>query len=90
MDDSKIDAYLALELDGAQGDTVFDVFVEGSPQDAKLKEPRRLQLGLPESASSRNLFTASLSARQISELSDEPWVISIQGSPRARPLARAL
>ena len=90
MDYGKIDAALAAALEDAQDTDRRDltVFVRTthSPTGDEAAVLRRL--GVTGDVDGRQVFSATLSANTVDELSEQPWVQSIQLSNRLRPLGR--
>lgn len=88
---AKLDAALALALhEAGESDTGLDVFVELG-EDAGDVEEHLARLGVPGGDPGARVLSATLSARQVSELSQQPWVRRVrlsQGlklSPTVRP-----
>ncbi|MFN5970008.1 MAG: hypothetical protein ACK47N_20715 [Microcystis sp.] len=76
MNYRKIDPALAATLNEVQNKTKADllVFIQTnripSPDQANVLE----RLGINEAKSKRQIFTATLSAQAVEELSEQPWV----------------
>ena len=84
MDYRKIDAALAAALDDerppdARGRTPkLPVFVSVDPAAATRRRAHLARLGLPAGSLLGGIATASLSADQVKELSEQPWVRQIR------------
>ncbi len=79
MDYSKVDAALATALrEVTQPDAhVFPVFVSISDPPATLEPRWRRILGVDEAGPGPGIVTTTVSATQIAELSEQPWVSAI-------------
>lgn len=88
MDYRKIDAALAAALDGDRPADDRDrgprrtpglpVFVHIDPAAATRRRPELARLGLPAGSLLGGIGTATLSAEQVRELSEQPWVRQIR------------
>jgi hypothetical protein len=76
MDYQKIDAALAAALDDVQNPEtqVFEVFVHVAQPLTSDDTGYLQELGVRGDTRGRQVFTATLSARAVAELSDQPWV----------------
>ena len=84
MNWAKVDAALAAALaDAPAGGRILRVFVHVDPATADAGVCARLGVGPPEGA----VRTATLSAREVAELSELAWVRRLALSGRARLLA---
>ena len=88
MDYKKIDASLALALSDVHDpdERVFQVFIHGvrppdPPEIAALEK-----LGVTGITSGRRVYTATLSAYEVAELSQQPWVQYLKLSQKLRLL----
>lgn len=88
MDYQKMDAALAAALDevGDPEERALSVFIHTShaPQDAEADFLENLGVG--GVTGGRQVFTATLSARAVAELSDQPWLQYMKLSRRLRLL----
>ncbi len=85
-DHAKLDAALASALEdvSAPEDRVLPVFVEVAGELPEAARSVLSELGVAEPIG--NVTTATLSARQVAELSDQPWVRYLRLSGRLRLL----
>ncbi|HEX2273979.1 MAG TPA: hypothetical protein VHG90_08915 [Acidimicrobiales bacterium] len=85
-DHAKLDAALASALEDvpAPEDRVLPVFVEVAGELPETARSVLSELGVAEPIG--NVTTATLSARQVAELSDQPWVRYLRLSGRLRLL----
>jgi hypothetical protein len=87
MDYRKIDAPLAAALeatpDAGQSLTIF-ISTTGE------STPTRIQFltehGIDPEAARRAIFSATVSAKTVAELSDQPWVSALRLSQKLRPI----
>jgi hypothetical protein len=85
----KLDAALAMALNQVQNpeERCLVVFIQTEPvtdSTAKFLE----NLGVSGVTTGRNMFTATLSANAVSQLSDQPWVKYLKLSQKLRLLNR--
>ncbi|HEX6074705.1 MAG TPA: hypothetical protein VFZ32_05495 [Micromonosporaceae bacterium] len=89
MDFQKLDPVLAAELslDTADLSRQLPVFVHVTeslePDEAALVARR---FGLAEPVAGGGVLSATLTAQQVAELSEEPWVVKIRAARELRPL----
>lgn len=88
MNYQKIDASLSEALSGKpitdKRDLIVFIRTAMPPDAAQIEELKRLNVtGVP---AQRNLFSAEISSRAVSELSDKPWVVFITLSGESEPL----
>jgi hypothetical protein len=90
MDYRKIDAALASALEDLKDpeERSIEVFIhtEGIPGAAEAEFLQRL--GVSRDKSGRQMFTATLSAREAEELSEQPWLRYMRLSRKLRLLHR--
>ena len=86
MNYQKLDAGLAMAVTDAEtldeGEAVFNVFIRTSHA-LGINEVTYLEgLGVSCQPAARRIFTATLSAHAVDELSEQPWVSSVQLSQK--------
>lgn len=88
MDHRKIDAALALALRDVKDREAPSllVFVQTTDVPAAAEAAVLQQHGVSVGKGRKKTFTATLSARSVEELSDQPWVQSLKLSSQRRPL----
>jgi len=90
MDYRKLDAALATELEEVQDveERALAVFIHTShaPRDTEANFLR--ELGVHEVTLGQQVFTATLSARAVAELSRQPWVRYLKLSRKLRLLSK--
>jgi hypothetical protein len=87
MNYQKLDGQLVTECENAGGVKQLAVFVRTRvplPEEA-LHDLKRLRVSKPDPAQA--VFPMELSAGEVADLSDRPWVISIRSSRKLRPLS---
>jgi hypothetical protein len=90
MNYQKLDASLSAVLNDERASDERDlvVFVRTQePPDAQQKQEME-QLGIKGVEPARKVFTAQLSRRAVSELSDKPWVQQLSLSQQLKPLSK--
>jgi hypothetical protein len=91
MDYDKLDADLTAELDEAAADpsgVTLSVFIEAEKPPGPEEEAFLERLGVSGDLKGREIFTATLTAKAIAELSLQPWVRYLKLSRRLRPLPK--
>jgi hypothetical protein len=89
MDYQKIDAALAAALKDVRDpeERVLGVFIHVAPAFGPAEAAFLERLGVSGVTAGRQVFTATLSARAVAELSDQPWVQYLRLSRKLRLLS---
>jgi len=88
MDYQKLDAALAAALDevGDPEERALSVFIHTAHAPADTEATFLEDIGVGGVTNERQVFTATLSARAVAELSDQPWLQYMKLSRRLRIL----
>jgi hypothetical protein len=92
VDYKKLDAALAAALDdssdsaAAQDTRLLSVFVHLTPDASGRHGDKLARLGVPKGSLQGGIATATLSPRQVRELSEQPWVRQLRLSSPLRLL----
>ncbi|MBN3924581.1 hypothetical protein [Nostoc sp. NMS4] len=86
MNYQKLDAALATALNGVQNveEPSLAVFIHTEPILTSAATAVLESLGVSGVSSGKDIFTATLSANAISQLSEQPWVMSLKRSQQLR------
>jgi hypothetical protein len=87
MDYSKIDAPLAAQLKSKAPNEVFSIFIGASKDlgDPEHSYLRKFGINFP-SANIPKVFSATVSAQAIDELSEQPWIRYLKLSTKLRTM----
>lgn len=90
MNYQKLDTGLAMALNGVQNPEKRNlvIFIHTKPAPDAAAAAFLESLGVSSVRSGRKVFTATLSANAVSQLSDQPWVQYLKLSQKLRPLAQ--
>jgi hypothetical protein len=91
MNYQKLDAALAMALNDVQNleERSFVVFIHTEPVPDAAAAAFLESLGVSGLTSGRDVFTTTLSANAVSQLSDQPWVQYLKLSQKLRPLEKS-
>ncbi|MGB7290931.1 MAG: hypothetical protein WBD99_01995 [Thermodesulfobacteriota bacterium] len=89
MDYQKIDAALAVALNDIQNaeEGTLTLFIHTTHVLSSTETEFLERLGIKVMTSGQQIFTATISARAVAELSDQPWVRYLKLSSKLRPLS---
>jgi hypothetical protein len=91
MDYQKVDAGLASVLaevaDSEARDLTVFIHTAGTPTQDQVTLVR--QYGIDDASAHRQIFTATLSARVVQELTQQPWIHYIRLASKLRPVGEA-
>jgi hypothetical protein len=90
MNYQKLDAGLAMALNDVQNSAERNlvIFIHTQPAPDAAAAAFLESLGVSGVTSGRNMFTATLSANAVSQLSDQPWVQYLKLSQKLRPVKK--